>query len=121
MTNLSLLTYLRGLADTLYGADEISDRIVDSLEDIQEAMDAKYAAYEDRPAPSGAETLRDLMMEAIKLIHDGVEEFLLFTEDFRDRRLSRGVAMVEEGHDILEAVNYAIAQDSNWTSAASVQ
>lgn len=120
MNDLSLLNYLRGLADSMFGANEVSDLIVDSLEEIQAVMEAKYADYEDRPVPSGAEQLRDMMMEALKLIHDGVEEFLLFTEDFRDKRLARGVAMLEEGHDILDAVHYAAEQDCGSDSAASI-
>ena len=120
MSELKLLNYLRNLTEALNGAEEVSDTTLDALEDLQATLDAKYGDYEDTPAPRGGETLRELMMEAYRLMHDGVEEYLLFSEDFHTDRLEQGLAMVEEGHDIMEAVRYAIAQDANWTSAAAL-
>jgi hypothetical protein len=115
-----LLNYLRGLADTLPGTDAVSDLTIDSLEEIQANVAAIYADYEDNPAPAGAETLRELMLEALHLIHQGVEEYLLFSEDLQEQRLPNGLVMVEEGHDIMESIRYAIGQDQSWTSSAAV-
>ncbi len=120
MLNLTLLNSLRDLAKAWHGAEEIEERIIDSLEELQERIDDRYAHYEDQTPPTGAEALRDLMLEALRLIHDGLEEFLIFAEDFTDKRLSLGVAMVEEGHDLMESVLDAIGQDLNWTSGASL-
>ena len=120
MTDQVLLNYLRGLADTLPGTDAVSELTVENLEEIQSNVVAIYADYEDNPAPPGAETLRELMLEALHLICDGVEEFLLFSEDLRDERLPRGLSMAEEGHDIMESIKYAIDQDQSWTSSAAV-
>ena len=115
-----LLNYLRGLADTLPGTDSVSEMTIESLEEIQNNVATIYADYEDNPAPTGAETLRELMMEALHLIHQGIEEFLLFSDDLLDEHLTTGLAMTEEGHDIMESIRYAIAQDQNWTSSAAV-
>lgn len=120
MTDQVLLNYLRGLAETLPGTDNVSEATVENLEEIQGNVDSIYADYEDNPAPAGAETLRELMLEALHLIHQGVEEFLLFSEDLQDERLPNGLAMVEEGHDIMESIRYAIQQDQSWTSSAAV-
>ncbi len=81
---------------------------------------ATAGLLKDNPAPTGAETLRELMLEALHLIHEGVEEYLLFADDFQDERLPRGLAMVEEGHDIMDSIRYAINQDESWTSSAAV-
>lgn len=120
MTDHVLLNYIRGLAATLPGAESVSDLTVESLEEIQANVAAIYADYEDNDAPTGAETLRELMLESLHLIHQGVEEFLLFSEDLQEDRLSQGLAMVEEGHDIMESIRYAIQQDQSWTSSAAV-
>ena len=120
MTDQVLLNYLRNLAESLRNSDHVEDEILDNLEDIQDNVSAMYADYEENPAPKGAETLRELMMEALHLIHQGVEEFLLFAEDLEETRLSEGVSLVEEGHDIMESIRYAVNQDSSWTSSAAV-
>lgn len=120
MTDQVLLNYLRGLAETLKGAERVEDDVLDALEDVQDNVSAIYADYEENPAPKGAETLRELMMEALQLIHQGVEEFLLFAEDLQEERLAEGVALAEEGHDIMESIRYAVEQDSSWTSSAAV-
>lgn len=120
MTDQVLLNYLRGLADTLPGTDAVSELTVENLEEIQNNVAAIYADYEDNPAPAGAETLRELMLEALHLIHEGVEEFLLFAEDLQEERLPRGLAMAQEGHDIMDSIKYAISQDDSWTSSAAI-
>lgn len=120
MTDQVLLNYLRNLAESLRSADQVEDEILDNLEDIQDNVSAMYADYEENPAPKGAETLRELMMEALQLIHQGVEEFLLFAEDLEVTHLAEGVSLAEEGHDIMESIRYAVNQDSSWTSSAAV-
>lgn len=94
--------------------------MLDALEDVQDNISGIYADYEDNPAPKGAETLRELMMEALQLVHQGIEEFLLFVEDLDASRQAEGVALAEEGHDIMESIRYAVNQDSSWTSSAAV-
>ena len=120
MTDQILLNHLRGLAQSLKGAEKVDDHVLDALEEIQDNVSAIYADYEENPAPKGGETLRELMMEALGLVHQGVEEFLLFAEDLQEERLAEGIALVEEGNDIMDSIRYAVTQDSSWTSSAAV-
>lgn len=122
MTEKVLLDYLRKLARILEqrGTTPVDDTTIESLEDIQQNISAIYTDYEENPAPAGGETLRELMMEALHLIHEGLEEFLLFSEDFDKTHLSQGVAYTEEGHDIMDSIRYSVEHDTQWTSSATV-
>lgn len=123
MSEKHLLEFLRNLAALFKREPEpnIDDEIVASLEDIQENISTIYQDYENNPAPAGGETLRELMMESLHLIHEGIENYLVFTEGFDVERLDEGLAMVEEGHDIMDSIRYAIEQDSSWTSPDAVR
>ena len=121
MDNNILLDFLRKLAPKLRN-DEIEDidNIVETLTMTQDHLAVIYQGYEAEDAPEGAEMLRDLMMEALQLMFVGVDEFFNFLEDGQVERLDEGLALVEEGNDIMTSIKHAVENNQDWTSSASL-
>jgi exonuclease VII small subunit len=120
MSDRQFVDWVRTLEAHLRADGEFTDELVQELESQQDRLAKVFESYEAGEAPELAVVLRELMMEAIQLIHDGLEELLVFSEDPDEGLLSRGVAMVEEGNDILDSLRYAIEQDTSWTSDSAL-
>ena len=120
MNNGALLEYLRDVVPQLREQGEMSEETADALERIQAHVETVYNSYEAEEAPDGAETLRDLMLEALQLIYQGVEELLVFGEELDEEFLTTGLALVEEGHDVMNSIRHAVEQDQSWTSSAAL-
>lgn len=120
MNNLNLLACLRHLGRDLRRADEVDRATVDALEKVQDAILIKYHEYEEQVTPKGAESLREIMLEALTFIHDGIEQFLLFSDDLSDQRLTEGISLVQEGFDIMESAQYTISQETDWVAPSSL-
>lgn len=120
MTNSVLVDYVRELVPIIRAKGELEDDIIQCLEDIQDKVESVYENYENQQAPIGAEVLRELMMEAMQLIYQGIDEILLFAEENDQELLTLGLSQVEEGNDVLESVRHAIVNDQSWTSASAL-
>lgn len=121
MDNNILLEYLRRLAANLKSDSvEDLDEAIETLKMAQDHLALIYQDYENEQAPEGAELLRELMMEALQLMFVGIDEFFNFLESDDEAQLSEGLALVEEGNDIMSSIRYSVENDQEWTSAASL-
>ena len=121
MTNSSeLVAFIRDLAEHLALGTELDlDEIGVALEGVQNLLVALHEQYE-KPAPEGAEVIREFMLEAIGLVHGATEEIFNYFEDEDSQRLTQAVLLVEEGDDILSSIEYVIEQNQQWMSQFSV-
>lgn len=120
MNDSALINYIRELVPVLREQGEMDEDTADALEQIQAHVEAVYGEYESDAAPPGAETLRELMLEALQLIFQGVEELLIFGEELNEEHLTTGLSLVEEGHDVMNSIRHAVEQDQSWTSSAAL-
>lgn len=120
MNNSALLDYVRELVSQLREEGEMPEATVLVLEQIQDHVEAVYNEYEEESPPVGAETLRDLMLEALQLIHQGLDELLIFGEELDVELLKTGLSLVEEGHDVMSSIRHSVEQDQGWTSSAAL-
>ena len=121
MDNNILLNYLRDLAAKLE-ADAIEDfeTVGETLQMAQDHLAVIYSGYENEEAPAGAEMLRELMMEALQLMFLGVDEFLNFLEEPSTELLSKGLALVEEGNDIMSSIKHSVESSQEWDSSSAL-
>ena len=120
MGNRQLVDWIRALVAHLQGGGQFSDQIIDELERMQDQFSLTYSKYEEEETPPLALPLKNLMMEALQFLHDGLEDILEHEETAEAALLPRGLASVEEGNDILDSLRYAVEQDTSWTSSASM-
>lgn len=121
MDNNILLEFLRGLARALRAGrlDDVDDTI-ETLKMAQDHLALIYADYEAEEAPPGAEMLRELMMEALQLMFAGVDGFFNFLETDDMSHLEEGVALVEEGNDIMSSIRHSVENDQQWSGSAQM-
>lgn len=121
MDNNILLEYLRNLAQNLSN-DRVEnlDQVVETLQMAQDHLALIYSDYEQEDAPAGAEMLRELMMEALQLMFLGVDEFINFLEEPRNEHLSKGLALVEEGNDIMSSIKHSVESSQEWDSSSAL-
>lgn len=109
-----LLDYLRDLADHLSRGTALNWREVEgTLNSLQDLFEGIAARYQD-PAPSGAEVVRELMLESVDLFMlclDGIYDYI---ETKNPAELRLAVARAEEASDLLCAVEYAVEQNKEW-------
>jgi hypothetical protein len=120
VSDRQLMHWVRELVTYLRGGGEFTEELIADLEEKQEQLAKTYESYEVGDTPDVASALKELMLEALQLVHEGLEELLVFSEDPDKLALDRGVAMVEEGNDIFDSLRYAIEQDTSWTSDAAL-
>lgn len=120
MSDRQLMDWIRELVTYLRGGGEFTDELITVLEEKQDQLAKTYEGYEVGDTPDAASVLKELMLEALQLIHAGLEELLVFSEDPDQELLERGIALIEEGNDILVSLRYAIEQDTSWTSDAAL-
>lgn len=121
MDNNILLDFLRRLAERLR-RDEVDnvDEVAETLSMAQDHLALIYQDYETEEAPDGAELLRELMMESLQLMFLGIDEFFNFLEDDNDERLTEGIALVEEGNDIMSSIKYSVENNQDWAGSATL-
>lgn len=121
MDNNILLTYLRDLAGKLE-ADAVDDyeTVGETLQMAQDHLAVIYSGYENEEAPTGAEMLRELMMEALQLMFLGVDDFLHFLEEPSTELLGKGLALVEEGNDIMSSIKHSVESSQEWDSSSAM-
>lgn len=120
MSERYLLNWIRDLVDYLHRGGPFTEQVGQDLESIQERLVLLHQNYETDQAPEFADSLRDLMLEALQLTHDGVEDLLDYEEEAEPELLQSALAQIEEGNDILDSLKYALQQDTQWTSEASL-
>ncbi|MCA9779437.1 MAG: hypothetical protein KC800_22070 [Candidatus Eremiobacteraeota bacterium] len=121
MDNNILLEFLRGLAKKLK-EDQVEDidEAVETLQMAQEHLALIYQDYESEGAPPGAEMLRDLMMEALQLMFLGIDEIFNYLESGDLAQLEEGIALAEEGDDIMTSIKHSVENDQQWSGSAHV-
>ena len=120
MEEQAFVANIRQLVDHLQRGGEFTDDLADYLEDVQESLAGLYDAYADEE-PAEGEMMKELMAEALRLVHDGIDEILLYFDEPDDSGvLARGLAQVEEGNDVLSSLRHVIENDTAWTGEASV-
>jgi len=119
--NNILLEFLRGLVDKLK-QDQIEDidEAAETLQMAQNHLALIYQDYEAEEAPAGAEMLRELMMEALQLMFLGIDEIFTFLESGELSHLEQGLAMAEEGDDIMTSIRHSVENDQQWSDSAQV-
>jgi hypothetical protein len=119
--NNILLEFLRGLAKKLK-EDQLEDvdEAVETLRMAQDHLALIYQDYEAEGAPPGAEMLRELMMEALQLMFLGIDEIFNFLESGDLSRLEEGIALAEEGDDIMTSIKHSVENDQEWSGSAHV-
>ena len=119
MDNNILLEYLRDLAIKLKESSlQEIDQIAQTLQMAQDHLALIYEDYEKEEAPPGAEVLREMMMEALQLMFLGVDEFFNYLEDGVEERLQEGLALAEEGNDIMSSIKHTVENDHQWSSSS---
>lgn len=114
MTN-ELLEFLRDVAaDLNLNGAPLPQTTVDDLAHCQEMLQEIFARYEP-PAPAGAESVREAMMEALEALFQSIELLLILSDagaeaELDAAQLRRAVDLAEEGSDLLEQVEYLIAE-----------
>ena len=121
MDNNILLEFLRGLAKKLK-EDQLEeiDEAVETLQMAQDHLALIYQDYEAEGAPAGAEMLRELMMEALQLMFLGIDEIFNYLESGDLSRLEEGIALAEEGDDIMTSIKHSVENDQEWSGSAHV-
>jgi hypothetical protein len=89
-----------------------------SLEHLRANLEAAYARYE-APAPEGAESIREAMLESIDLYCSALDCIEQFLESDNKKLLTHAVRCAEEATDLLEQVEYIIEQSQQWISQFS--
>lgn len=112
--------WLRELVSYLRAGGEFTDEIAVTLEDRQDRLAALYEKYESAAPSDNSATLRELMMEALQLIHNGLDEILDYGDEPEEGLLDSGLAAAEEGNDVLESLRYVLEQDTGWVSSAAL-
>lgn len=120
MSNRHFIDWVRDLVAYLQDGGEFSDAMVEEVESMQDQFSATFSKYEEQETPELATPLRDLMMEALQFMHDGLDDLLEFDESDDETLLAKGLALVEEGNDILDSLRYAVEQDTSWTSQSAL-
>ena len=121
MDNNILLQFLRGLVQKLRdGQVDDIDEAAETLKMAQDHLALIYADYEAEEAPAGAEMLRDLMMEALQLMFLGIDEIFNFLDGGDVSHLDEGVALAEEGNDIMTSIRHSVENDQQWSGSAQL-
>ena len=63
--------------------------------------------------------MREMMMEALQLMFLGVDEFFNYLEDGVEERLQEGLALAEEGNDIMTSIKHTVENNQEWSSSSS--
>lgn len=114
------MDWIRGLVEHLRKGGELTDPLHDELTAMQDRISSVYEGYETGETPEVATVLKDLMLEALQLLHDGLDDLLDYAEEPQEDTLHKALAALEEGNDILDSLRYAIEQDTSWTNSATV-
>lgn len=113
--NNELLEFLRDVAaDLNLNGAPLPEATVADLEHCQEMLQEVYQRYE-QPAPAGAESVREAMMEALEALFQAIDLLLALSDagsevELDAAQLRRAVDLAEEGSDLLEQVEYLIAE-----------
>ena len=104
----NLLEFVRALVERLMLNAEFNrgevERLVVAIQEDLERIRADYT----EPAPEGAETVQELMLEAVDLYGKSLQEILIFLDDNDEDHLSRSVFAAEEASDVLLAMEDVI-------------
>lgn len=114
------IEHLRQIVGFLRSGGQLTQELVDYLEGTQDALAALYEKHEQTPF-DGAEVTSELFKEAVKLIHDGIEEILIVHDEGEDDdALASALSNIEEGSDVLATVRYTIENDTSWATGVSL-
>lgn len=120
MEQQAFIEHIRQLVEYLNRGGEFTEELVDYLKDVQDSLAILYEAYAPGE-PSEAEMLKELMAEALRLVHDGIDEILVYFDEPDDpSALACGLSQIEEGNDVLTSIRHSIENDTAWTTEASV-
>ena len=115
-----LVEHVRQIVTYLLQGGSLTDELVEYLEGAQDALATLHEKY-DLSALEGAEVMSELLTEALRLIHDGVEEILVAHDEGVEREhLTTVLSAIEEGNDVLASVIHAIENDTSWASGAAL-
>jgi hypothetical protein len=114
----SLLDFVRDTVEQLALGDEKGEEIRPMLEYLRGTLDQTYARYEP-PAPAGAESIREAMLESIDLFCSSLDCLEQYLEKPNPNLLSHAVGAAEEANDLLDQVDYIIEQSQQWISQFS--
>lgn len=119
MEEQAFIANIRQLVEYLNRGGEFTDKLADYLEDVQESLATLHEAYIDEE-PSEGEMMKELMAEALRLVHNGIDEILVYFDEPDDSSvLASGLSQVEEGNDVLSSIRHSIQNDTAWTAEAS--
>jgi hypothetical protein len=108
--NNQLLEFLRDIAQELSISDEaLSEDTLAALERSQETLRGLYERYE-KPAPRGAEQVREAMLEALQLYFDAIDVIFDVNEGAETELLRAAIEKAEEASDLLEQVEYLVQE-----------
>lgn len=118
--SLEFIEQLKQVGEFLKSGGRLTPELVDYLEGAQDALAALHEKHE-QASLQGAEVICELFQEAVKLIHDGIEEVLIVHDEGQDDdALALALSNIEEGSDVLTTVRYAIENDTSWATGASL-
>ncbi|HXE72808.1 MAG TPA: hypothetical protein VNO81_09110 [Candidatus Nitrosotenuis sp.] len=112
----ALLGFVRDTADRLaLGLELPEEPLRQALDGLKETLAGYHARYQE-PAPPGAESLQETMLEALELFYQSLEalEDYLATRDMDC--LARAVVLAEEGDDLMLSLEDSIQQSHDWMS-----
>lgn len=120
MNSRLFIDWVRELVSHLRKGGGLNEDIIAELESRQDQLAERYDIYESSESQESTQVLRELMMEALQLLHNGLEDLLEYADEPSETLLDSGLAAIEEGNDVLESLRYALEQDTSWTSSAAV-
>lgn len=85
------------------------------LDGVHTGLTAMMTHYE-REVPSGAEAVRDLMVECLQLYLGAVAQITQFLDTYDDEQLQSAVSLADEASDVLSAVEDLIQTNKNLIS-----
>lgn len=106
---MTLLDFVRNTAEYWARGGAAGLAFEEIVPQLRDHLDHLWERYQ-RPAPPGAEEVQDLMLEAIELFGRALDCLEQFCERANPKLLSLAVDSAQEGQDVLESVQYAIAQ-----------
>ncbi len=83
-----------------------------TLEDTLTALIERY----QQPAPAGAESIREAMLESLDLYLSAIDCLRTFLEEPKGSYLSKAISLAEEASDLLDQVDYIAEESQQWIS-----
>lgn len=106
---MTLLDFVRTTAEHWACGGSASQAFETTMVSLRDNLDRLWERYQG-PPPSGAEEVQDLMIDAIELFGRALDCLEQFCERANPNLLHLAVDSAQEGQDVLESVQYAIAQ-----------